>query len=185
MMASCNSGKPQKISDTKVNELFKSSEWQRLPMTLSESADKREFVEQNQHNPKAWETALGFLRDSNLMALPLGRHDLQNGVYATVSEYVPKDPEHFEAHQKFIDVQYVATGKEMIEVSDASRQKPSIPYDESKDVRFYDSEDFTRLMADSSTFFIFFPNDAHKPGMNIGQNDTVRKIVVKIPYSEW
>ncbi|MFA5820146.1 MAG: YhcH/YjgK/YiaL family protein, partial [Bacteroidales bacterium] len=29
-------------------------------------------------------------------------------------------------------------------------------------------------------FFIFFPSDAHRPGLKVGENSQVRKVVVKV-----
>lgn len=184
-MFSCSNTKTKEISDKEVETEFKNSKWQKISMSLFEDLNHREFVEQNLLSPKEWVAALDFLTQKNLNELPAGRYELtENGTYANVQEYVPDTLTDFEAHKKYVDIQYVISGKEFIEYVDASDLKPTIPYDGNKDVRFYDSDNYAKKLADSSLVFIFFPNDAHKPGINAGQNDTVKKVVIKIPYSE-
>lgn len=182
---SCNNAKSKGISDKNVEKIFGNSAWMKIPMTLFEDLNHREFVEQSQSSSEDWNAALDFLTKKNLKEIPAGRYELtKNGAYVNVQEYVPDSSEHFEAHKKYIDIQYVISGKEFIEYIDASNLKPTIPYNEENDVRFYDSNSYSKKLADSSVVFIFFPNDAHKPGINAGQNDTVKKVVIKIPYSE-
>lgn len=184
-MFSCSNTKTKEISDKEVQTEFKNSKWQKISMSLFEDLNHREFVEQNLLSPKEWDAALAFLTQKNLKELPAGRYELtENGTYANVLEYVPDSSVNFEAHKKYIDVQYVVSGKEFIEYVNASDLKPTIQYDEKKDVSFYDSGNYARRLADSSTVFIFFPNDAHKPGINAGQKSAVKKVVIKIPYSE-
>lgn len=182
-MTSCNGGSQKKMSDKTIEEQFEKSPWQDLPAVLYANINHREFVEQNLRSPEDWEAALKFLTETDLKNLPKGRYELtENGEYANVQEYVPDSSEHFEAHKKYIDIQYVISGKEYIESLDVSDISPVIPYNTAKDVRFYDSNDYVRNLADNSIIFIFFPNDAHKPGINAGSQDTVKKVVIKVPY---
>jgi YhcH/YjgK/YiaL family protein len=119
-----------------------------------------------------------------MMKLELKRHDIDgNNVYAPISEYMTKNEEdaRYEAHIKYIDIQYVANGKELIGIAPTSEKKDILePYDESKDVMFLTVNTINNISATPDRFFIFFPDDAHRPGLKDGENSPVRKVVVKI-----
>lgn len=58
-----------------------------------------------------FEIAYAFLTRKDLLQLPVGRINLENGVYANVQEYETK-PENectFETHKKYFDIQYVVS----------------------------------------------------------------------------
>lgn len=52
------------------------------------------------------------------------------------------------------------------------------------DIEFYepDSEDAKYSIATLEKYFIFFPNQAHMPGMECEGSTHVRKLVIKIKY---
>ena len=130
------------------------------------------------------QAAFAFIRENNLHALPLGRYDLENGVFAIVQEYFTKEESVYEAHKKYIDLQYIVSGEEIIYVSDISEVQECVEsYDETKDIAFYQTEQSCRkLKLEKDTFVILFPNDAHKPCISVcGNPSEVRKVVVKIP----
>ena len=102
-------------------------------------------------------------------------------MYAPVSEYLTNNIEgsKFEAHQKYIDIQFVVTGKEQIGIAPISMKKEVLtPYDPTKDIEFMTVTQGTFLKAAPDRFFIFFPSDAHGPGLKDGENSQVRKVVV-------
>jgi YhcH/YjgK/YiaL family protein len=53
-------------------------------------------------------------------------------------------------------------------------------YDNSKDIIFLSAEQNNYRIATPERFFVFFPDDAHRPCVRIDENSIVRKIVVKI-----
>lgn len=129
--------------------------------------------------------ALEFLRDTDLLALPLGRLDLDGDrLFALVQEYTTKDAGQgrWEAHQKYCDVQYVARGTERIGVRNIAFMEVEQPYDSERDVAFFQGEgDFITLPA--GTFAIFAPQDVHLPCTIANQPELVRKIVLKVACS--
>ena len=130
------------------------------------------------------QTAFAFIRENNLHALPLGRYDLENGVFANVQEYFTKEESVYEAHKKYIDLQYIVSGEEIIYVSDISEVQECVEsYDETKDIAFYQTAQSCRkVKLEKDTFVILFPNDAHKPCISVcGNPSEVRKVVVKTP----
>ena len=79
-------------SDEQVLEWFSGSHWNQLPIKPDSSIDKRQFVEQNILNPKAWETALKFLKETDFNNAEIKSYILSDdGLYANIEEYVTKD----------------------------------------------------------------------------------------------
>jgi biofilm protein TabA len=56
-------------------------------------------------------------------------------------------------------------------------------YDEKKDVANYSAEGSLHPSV-PGTFFLFFPSDAHRPNITPGGNKPVKKLVIKIKYTE-
>jgi YhcH/YjgK/YiaL family protein len=186
MMACQNKRDVSEWSDTEINDWFSASPWStELGITPDASIDKRQFVEQNVLNPSSWEAAFTFLKEQDLNTLELGRHELSDdGTFVNIEEYTTKDSAHFEAHRAYIDIQYLAKGKEYIHVTPYEPEKQSEvqAYDETKDIEFFDKEEYTPRLLSPENFMVFFPSDGHKPCMKVDTNEAVRKVVVKIPY---
>lgn len=183
MLTSCFTDNVRNWSDEKINQWFENSEWTRLDIRPDSSVDVREFVEQNVLSPENWKTAYEFIRKGGFSELPQGKYDLnEDGVFATVTDYETKDSSLFEAHRKYIDIQYVSCGKEIIEIGTSEEKIMETEYDETKDIEFFRLDHSEKVLADSTKFLVLFPKDAHMPCMRYGENKSVRKIVVKIPY---
>lgn len=126
--------------------------------------------------------ALGFdfIRRAEKEQLPAGRYELDGDrVYAMVQEYETHENNgRFEAHRNYIDIQYIASGREIMEYADLKKCTETVPYTE--DIAFYTAKEQVRMKFDPDTFAIFFPNDAHDPGIAYGIPSWVRKIVIKV-----
>lgn len=186
MMACQNKKDVSEWTDNEINEWFSVSAWStELKMKPDASINKRYFVEQNMLNQASWEAAFNFLNEKDLNALEPGRYDLlDDGTYVNIEEYMTKDSAHFEAHRKYIDIQYLAKGREYIFVTplESDKQIEIQSYDETKDIEFFDAEEYTQHLLSPDNFMVFFPTDGHKPCMKVDTNEVVRKVVVKIPY---
>lgn len=172
-------------NDEQVLEWFSDSEWNQLPMRLDSCIDKRQFAKQNILNPKAWETAFKFLKETDFDNAEIKSYILSDdGLYANIEEYITKDSSLFESHRKYIDIQYVVKGKEFVRVTSFDLSKNSVikPYDEKKDIEFFESNLYQQVMLDGSNFLVLFPEDAHMPCMKVDSNEQVKKVVIKIPY---
>ena len=124
-----------------------------------------------------------FLQRAVAENLPAGRYEIDGDkVFAFIQEYTSKTESSFETHKNYIDIQFVASGVEVIEVSDIANMKEATPYNAEKDVTFY--EDYNKgtiAVIEAGAYGIFFPWDAHKPGLALNGNpDAVKKIVVKV-----
>jgi YhcH/YjgK/YiaL family protein len=113
--------------------------------------------------------------------------ELGAGAFAIeqVYETKPRADGFFESHQKYIDVQVVVEGEELIEVIDASGIKVRQTYNPDRDLITYEdtaAASLVKLYAGDAT--IFFPVDVHMPTLRIGAGDVlVRKTVVKVPVA--
>ena len=125
--------------------------------------------------------ALEYLGETDLDALQPGRYELEGpDLCVIVSEYSTKQPAggRWEAHRRFIDLQYLVRGTERVGYAPVERLQAG-PDDDQKDVMWLSgSGQFASLQP--GDFMILWPHDAHMPGMAIDSPAPVRKIVVKI-----
>ena len=132
---------------------------------------------------KAFPQCFAFLRKAMADDIAPGRYTLDgNNVYASVQEYTTKrDSKTLEAHREYIDIQLVLTGKEEIVCAQLADCREAVPYDGEKDAAFYTcSENKVALAFQPGSFGIFFPWDAHAPGLQLCGPSRVKKIVVKV-----
>jgi YhcH/YjgK/YiaL family protein len=117
---------------------------------------------------------------------PEGRHELDgDNIFALVSRYEtsPRTERKPEAHRKYVDIQFLISGQEVVEWFPLEGQKVSEPYDEDKDVAFYDRPETegSKAVLGDGVFAVFFPQDAHMPQVRLGDSaEDVLKVVVKI-----
>jgi YhcH/YjgK/YiaL family protein len=157
--------------------------WTAFP---DESIDPGELARRYALNPARWQKAFSFLAAGDLSSLAPGRYELEGSdLFASVSDYVTKNEEDtlYEAHRRYADIQVVVAGEELIGVLPLAETTPAGPFDEEKDIVFLTSSRDDYRRAAPGRFFIFFPGDAHRPGVKIGENVMVRKIVVKVRLS--
>lgn len=132
-----------------------------------------------------FEKAFDFIKKATSENLPAGKYEIDgSNIYAMVQEYKTKAPEEakFEAHRKYIDIQYIISGVEKMEMIDVSKATEITEYDAEKDFQFFDYGNTAVLGCfEDEDFAVFFPQDVHKPGMAVDSGSSaVKKIVVKI-----
>lgn len=126
--------------------------------------------------------ALTYLRDTNFSEMELDRYDIDGDeVYAMVQGYTTKDVSKglWEAHRRYIDVQFVSDGIERMGYANLTDLTVSQEYDDKDDYLLLQGEgDFLTMPA--GTFIILGPQDAHMPQIAVGTPCDVRKVVVKV-----
>lgn len=129
----------------------------------------------------SFEKMAQFLKQTNLATLDIGRYEIDgDNVFVNVDGYETKRDKNVEFHKKYIDVQIVLLGQEQIGWIPTNFVSHIItPYDEVKDIAFGIAET-DKLTAKNDRFFIFFPEDAHQPGLAINGPSQVKKAVFKI-----
>lgn len=128
-----------------------------------------------------------FIKKAVSEDLPVGKYEIDGtNIFAMVQEYTskPHDGAVFEAHRKYIDIQYVISGIEEIGVCDISKGTVKTEYSEETEAAFYEKTDKGgKLVLEDGDFAVFFPNDLHMPGLAFeGRESNVKKIVVKVAY---
>ena len=116
------------------------------------------------------------------------RIELTGGAFALEQVYQTKArPEgFFESHRKYIDVQVVVTGEEVMELVETSRLTVSLAYDAERDfIKYADDAGASVLRLNAGEAAIFFPVDGHMPGLRPGGvAGLVRKTVIKVPFDQ-
>jgi biofilm protein TabA len=115
----------------------------------------------------------------------LGRHDIAgDDVFALVQTYTTKLQETalFEAHRKYIDVQFLYSGRETILWAPlAAMKEETMAYDAEKEAALWKLvPDVTPLHLSAGHFCILFPEDAHAPCVQWDEPSDVFKVVVKV-----
>ncbi len=126
--------------------------------------------------------ALKYINSTDFSGLGSGRYEIKNeDIFAIVNEYETKDIKDckLEAHRKYIDIQYIYSGVELIGVAPLINQTPSEEYNEKNDCVFF-MEDTSFIKMTAGMFAIFFPDDLHMPGVKANGISKVKKIVVKV-----
>jgi biofilm protein TabA len=106
-------------------------------------------------------------------------------LYLLIQCYKPKQQKEsrFEAHERHTDLQFLWSGREIIEVCDLHHALPSVTYDAKGNVYFpLGDKTQQRLLLRAGEVAVLLPGDAHaaclKPEGE--KEELVRKIVVKI-----
>jgi YhcH/YjgK/YiaL family protein len=133
--------------------------------------------------------ALDYLRATDFSRVPLGRQELDGArLFAIVQRYrtKPLNEAGWEAHRRYLDVQYVVEGDERmgyapLQAGLAVKQA----YDPEKDIAFFETwGDLFEVPA--GRFAIFAPQDVHAPGLVPGPEalpTEVLKVVVKVEFT--
>ena len=125
-----------------------------------------------------------------LIFLKNATSDIANGVYqlnhhvkAIISEYQTKkvNAYGYEAHKKFIDIQCVLKGEEIVRCLPIESMNETKPYNEEKDAAFYETNSQAQEMVIGNGYFaIFYPQDGHMPQLYVNEPQMVKKVVVKV-----
>ena len=128
--------------------------------------------------------AFDFLERCFQKPIAPGRYEIDGeDVYAIVFQYVPQEKEtpRYETHNAYIDIQCMAAGSEFQWYLPRADLPADVPNQPEKDITFYPfTGDGSRLHLKAGDFAVYFPQDAHLPGMADGTTDACIRIVVKI-----
>lgn len=125
--------------------------------------------------------AFEWLKNSDLEALQDGRYEIDGDIiYANVQSYETKSDALYEAHRRYIDIQYMINGAEKIGVVDYSECNLVEVYNQSKDIEFLECSSDSFQYLKRGDFLLLFPHDAHKPSLIADKKLKVKKVVVKV-----
>ena len=111
----------------------------------------------------------------------MGRVDIDGDrLYALVQEYQTRPAEQglWEAHRRYIDVQYIVSGRERMGVANIHTMQLG---------EYVMEKDFQPMTGTGNdievfpgSFIIFFPEDGHMPGLKVNEPERVKKVVLKV-----
>lgn len=141
--------------------------------------DKLENLERYVSLNPLFSEAMAFLKATDLQAHESGKVVLKEGeLTVNFSEVGPKTKAEarLETHNEFIDIQLPLSGVEVMGYMPRA-DLPDATYDAEKDIAFYEEAATDYLTVKPGMFVIFFPEDAHAPGVT---PEKVRKVIVKV-----
>lgn len=125
--------------------------------------------------------AMEFLRRADLASLPEGRHEIQGDrLFALVARAQGKGAAgaKLEVHRKYIDIQYVVSGTEVIgwRAIETCRQAAG-PFDQTKDIGFFADPADSWVTVPAGHLAILLPHDAHAP---LAGSGPLHKVILKV-----
>lgn len=125
--------------------------------------------------------AFDYIHQVDLTSINVGRYEIDGeNLYAMVQQYntKPKESGTWEAHRRYIDLQFVIQGTERIGYANLGCLTQG-EYNPNKDfLPLYGEGDFLTLK--NGDFVILMPEDAHMPGIVVDTLSPVKKMVIKI-----
>ncbi|MFV0503335.1 MAG: YhcH/YjgK/YiaL family protein [Lachnospirales bacterium] len=111
---------------------------------------------------------------------PVGKYEGEN-FFAVVQEGDTKYYKecNFEVHKKYIDVQIMVVGEEIMEWNNIESLKLSADYNDENDAAFYEG-DGNLFNIKKNMFYIAYPQDAHKPCVHTKLQKKYKKIILKL-----
>lgn len=85
----------------------------------------------------------------------------------------------FESHKKYIDIQCMLKGEELMEYANINDLTEAVPYNENSDAMFWKGMGSV-LNIPAGTLYIAFPEDGHKPCCHQIRQNHYKKMVIKI-----
>ena len=122
-----------------------------------------------------------FLQSTKLDELPDGRLSIDGDRLFAIVAHDPgrgRDGAILEAHRKYIDIQYVVGGQELMGWQPlATCQAVKQDYNPETDLAFFLDRPSSWFEVAPGSFAVFFPEDAHAP---LAAQGRVHKVVVKV-----
>ena len=106
-------------------------------------------------------------------------HPLSGGNRFFVAAQSTIAPDLAEAHRKYLDIQYIVKGKEVVGWAELAACTPDTPFNEEKDIGMYTGV-FEYFTINEGICYVAFPEDAHMPGRHLEVPNDFVKIVVKL-----
>ena len=106
-------------------------------------------------------------------------YPLSDGNRFFVAVGTTKAPDVAEAHRKYLDIQYIVKGKEVMGWADLADCQIQGEFNEEKDIGMY-TGDFSFLTVSEGICYVAFPEDVHMPGRHLDVPNDYVKVVVKL-----
>ena len=126
--------------------------------------------------------AFAFIEEALAQNYEPGIYEIDGeNLFAKVQSYETRSEGYLEVHKKYIDIQFLAEGEEKVFYANRGDLEAVAPYDEKEDALFLkDATQMLEFAFRKGEFVIFFPEDAHKPSMDMDCKKQAKKIVLKV-----
>jgi YhcH/YjgK/YiaL family protein len=132
--------------------------------------------------------AFDILTDKTLSQKKDGKYAVDDEkIYYTIQHYTTKPPNegNLEAHRKYIDIQFLLAGVEILGYAPLKGLTTAEIYNPKKDIAFFNTpKEITKVKLEPGLFCILFPDDAHLPCRQLAGPTEVQKVVIKIKIKE-
>lgn len=112
--------------------------------------------------------AFDILTDKALSQKEDGKYAVDGeNIYYTIQRYTtkPLSEGKLEAHRKYIDIQFLLSGVEILGYAPLKGLTTTEVYNPQKDIAFFNTpKEITKVKLEPGLFCILFPNDTHLPG---------------------
>ena len=128
---------------------------------------------------------LEYLQNTDFSKLEMGKYEIKGDeVFAILQTYDTKEEVdcRLEAHKKYVDIQYMVSGNEIMGVVPFDNQKITKDLPDN-DVTFFEGKG-EHILVKEGSFVVFFQTDVHAPGIRAGVSEKIIKVVVKVALSE-
>jgi len=147
--------------------------------------DKIENIEQYFGLSTSIDIALQYLKNTPFRQKKDGHFEIDGKeMFSHIETYTLKPPEecYFELHKKYIDVQYMLSGRELVGYSPRQTLTSIIKsYDDVMDTALFDiPESYSKITFLEGMFILLYPDEGHMFKCWLGESLTVRRAVVKI-----
>ncbi len=146
------------------------AEW--LTNPVKEASDLEERIKKAQN----------YLEKLDISEMEIGeKYMVDDNFYYTLLSYVPSDKLKLESHKKYVDIQLIKSGKEIMHIADISRLSLRAKYNEEADVMFWGGNQRTMdiTMREGSNI-VLYPENAHGVTRKSDKCEEVCKLVGKI-----
>lgn len=151
-------------------------------------SDISNWEREKQVYPQAINRGLEYIQSTDFSALKPGRYDIDGDLmFALLQEPTTRawEEQRPESHRTYTDIQFLLSGEEIIRVAPLTEDAViSEENFEARDIAFYSKiaeENAIRL--NPGSFTVFYPGDIHRPCCSVAQDQSIRKVVVKIHKS--
>ena len=124
--------------------------------------------------------AFAWLKTQVISKLPTGRTDIAGDrLYVNVMREKGRGLEvaKFETHRRYIDIQYMAEGHDLMGWMHSEPGMKGLGYDKAKDYELYSDRPTIWVPVPEGHFAVFFPEDVHAP---MAGTEAMVKVVVKV-----
>lgn len=130
------------------------------------------------------EDAIKYLRKLDVSTDDFGKQvEVSDNFFYSVQQYTTKSVDQcvLESHRRYIDIQLMVSGTEVMSIADVSRLAVKDEYDADKDVTHWNIPDrMARTVLKAGDYIVLYPENAHCGAVSLDEDELVVKIVGKI-----